>query len=296
MKRVLVFHSWGMGDMIMATPMLKSLSLSGYRLDLVTTSEINKKILKNNNFLENIYVIDKMWRILRFFGKYDYLVTTAGINPKKIRLLGKFLGVKRTFCANQRKDTHRINMNLKIVKPLLKKIDKEPYIYINNNQEVLKKYLKPSKNIGFAVGSGAKQKFKRWPYFKELIQKINGNKLIFIGPDEAELEDEFKDLGIIVKESIEDTINLISNLDLLVGNDNGLMHIGYATKINTVTIFGMTNEKETGGYRDNNENIFFDMECRPCFDPSNDYVGCSNFDCLKKLSVEKVLEKCQKYL
>jgi ADP-heptose:LPS heptosyltransferase len=188
-------------------------------------------------------------------------------------------------------------MNLEIVKPLLKKIDKEPYIYINNSQKVLEKYLKDNqKNIGFAVGSGAKQRFKRWAYFKGLIEKIDGNRLIFIGPDEIELENEFKDLGVIVKESIEDTINLISNLDLLVGNDNGLMHIGYATKVNSVTIFGMTNEKETGGYRDNSENIFFDMDCRPCFDPSTDYVGCSSFDCLKKLSVKEVLEKCQKYL
>ncbi|MEO1927634.1 MAG: glycosyltransferase family 9 protein [Nautiliaceae bacterium] len=294
--KILVFHSWGMGDMIMATPMLKSLAISGYKVDLVTTSEINRKILKGNNFLENIYVIDKMWKMMRFFGKYDYLAATAGINPKKIKFLGKFIGVKKVFCGEQQKDIHRIEMNLKIVEPLLKKIDKEPYIYINNNQEVLKKYLKPTKNIGFAVGSGSRQKFKRWPYFKELIQKIDGNKLIFIGPDEIELEEKFKDLGVIVKENIEDTINLISNLDLLIGNDNGLMHIGYATKINTVTIYGMTNEKETGGYRENNESVFLDLECRPCFDPATDYVGCDDFKCLKDLKVEEVYKRCQKFL
>jgi len=296
MNRILVFHSWGMGDMIMATPMLKSLALSGYKVDLVTTSEINKRILKNNDFLENIFVIDKIWKMIMFFKRYDYLVATAGINPKKIRLLGKLLGVKKVFCGEQEKDIHRIDMNLKIVKPLLKNVTKEPYIYINNNQEVLEKYLINQKNIGFAIGSGSRQKFKRWSYFKELIQKIDGNKLIFIGPDEKELEEEFKDLGIIVKENIENTINLISNLDLLIGNDNGLMHIGYATKINTLTIFGMTNEKETGGYRKNNESVFLNLECRPCFNPATDYVGCSDFKCLKELSVEEVYKRCQKFL
>ena len=74
------------------------------------------------------------------------------------------------------------------------------------------------------------------------------------------------------------------------------MHIGYATNINTLTIFGMTNEKETGGYREKNKNVFLDLECRPCFDSSSDYIGCNSFDCLTKLSVEKVIEKCQESL
>ena len=295
--RVLVFHSWGMGDMIMATPMLKSLALSGYKADLVTTNEINKRILKNNDFLENIFVVDKMWKMMKFFKKYDYLVATAGINPKKVRLLGKLLGVKKVFCGVQEKDIHRIEMNLKIVNPLLKDVTKEPYIYINNNQKVLEKYLKTNqKNIGFVVGTGRKQKFRRWPYFKELIQKIDGNKLIFIGPDETELEEEFKDLGIIVKENIENVITIISNLDLLIGNDSGLLHIGYATKVNSVAIFGMANEKETGGYRKNNESVFLNLECRPCFHTVISKPQCNDLKCLFNLTSKEVLNKVQKWL
>lgn len=291
--KILVIHSWGLGDLIMATPMLKSLSKSGHSVDLALFSKANGIILKKNNFLENIFYISSKLDFLRFFRKYDALVATAGTNPKKIEFLAKILGIKKVFTSFQEKDIHRIDMNLKIVKSLLKEIDKEPYIYVP--QIDVSKYLEKTTNIGFAVGSGAKQKFKRWDKFKELIKKIEGNKLIFIGPDEKELEKEFKEFKI-VKEPLENVIALISNLDLMVGNDNGLMHIAYATNINTVTAFGMTNEKETGGYRENNKSVFLEMECRPCFNPATDEIGCNSIDCLKNLEVEKVWKACQEFL
>ncbi|GAX86857.1 conserved hypothetical protein [Lebetimonas natsushimae] len=296
MKKILVIHTWGMGDLILATPMLKSLAKSGYIVDLAVFGSFAKIILKNNDFIKQIYELNSLFNLLKFFGKYDYLVSTAGTNPIKIKLLGKMLGVKRIFTLKQERNIHRIDMNLKIVKSLLKIVDKEPYIYIND----CKKYIKKGeKNIGFAVGSGAKQKFKRWDRekYKELIGRIEGNKLVFLGKDESDLEEFFKNLDVtIVKENLEDVIGIISNLNLLVGNDNGLMHIGYATKINTVTIFGMTNEKETGGYRKNNENVFLNLECRPCFDPSTDKLKCNTYECLKNLESENVWKVCQKYL
>lgn len=294
--KVLVIHSWGLGDLLLATPMLKSLHLNGYSVDLVLFSDI-KILLKDNDFINNIFVLKSKFEFVKFFKRYDYLVSTAGTNPKKIQKLNYIIGAKKVFASYQEKNIHRIDMNLKIVEDLLTTRVNEPYIYINNNSVLLKKYLKKGKNIGFAVGSGSKQKFKRWDKYRELISKVDGNKLLFIGPDEVELEKEYKNLDVtIVKESLEDSVKLISNLDLLVGNDNGLMHIGYATSINTITLYGMTNEKETGGYRKNNETIFLDMDCRPCFDPSTDRVGCDTFDCLKNLQVSEVLKRCQQFL
>ena len=298
MKKILVIHSWGIGDMIMATPMLKSLKLSGYSVDLAIFSSVNEIILKDNDFIDNIFLVNSKLDFIKFFKKYDYIVATAGTNPKKIKLLNLLIGAKEVFSSVQEKNIHRIDTNLKIVSKLITKEDREPYIYLTQNSNILEKYIAmDKKNIGFAVGSGSNQKFKRWNKYRELIEKIDGNKLIFIGPDEVELEDEFKDLDVtIVKEKLEETIKIVSKLDLLVGNDNGVMHMGYATKVNTLTVVGMTNEKETCGYRENNHHIFLDMPCRPCFDSATDRVGCKTFDCLRDLSVEKVYEQCQQYL
>jgi len=297
MKKILVIHSWGMGDMILATPMLKSLHLSGYSVDLVLFSDM-KILLQGNDFINDIFVIKSKLEFIKFFKKYDFLVSTAGTNPQKIQKLNYIIDAKKVFASSQETNVHRIDMNLKIVSDLLSTKVSEPYIYIKKETDILEKYLKKGmKNIGFAVGSGSKQKFKRWDKFQELVKKLDANKLLFIGPDEIDLEEQYKDLDVtIVKENILDTISLISQLDLLVGNDNGLMHIGYATGINTVTIYGMTNEIETGGYRKNNTSVFLPMQCRPCFDPSTDKIGCNTLECLKDLTIQEVYQKCQKYL
>jgi len=100
----------------------------------------------------------------------------------------------------------------------------------------------------------------------------------------------------IVRENILDTIAIINNLNLLIGNDNGLMHIGYALNKKTLTIFGMTNELEIGGYNKNNIAVFRKMMCRPCFDYLSDKIGCSSFDCLNSLSVKMVIKYIEKAL
>ena len=299
MKRVLVLHSWGMGDLIVATPMIKSLALSGYLVDLVLFSKVSVDLVKNSDFINEIFLVKSKFELLKFYKKYDYLISTAGTNPKKIKLLNLFIKAKKVFAKSQERDIHRIDMNIEIASPILTKVDKKPYIFIEEDKTILKKYLKKDvKNIGFAVGGTKGQKFKRWGKFKELIDRFEkANKLIFIGEDELELEDEFKNSdAMIVKESIKDVIYLISKLDLLVGNDNGLMHIGYATGIDTVTIFGMTNHKESGGYNKNNKSVFLDIFCRPCFDPSTDRIGCKGLECLKELKVDEVLKVCKQSL
>ncbi len=297
--RVLVVHSWGLGDLIMATPMLRSLHLSGHRVDLALFSSANTTVLKGNDFIDKIHLIRSKIDFVKFFKRYDALVTTAGTNPKKIASLNLLIQAKKVFASHQEKDIHRIDMNLNIVQDIAPKQIREPYIFVNDNEDILRKYLfTKRKNIAFCVGSGSKQKFKRWDGFWELATRLNNeNILVFIGPDEVDLIKKYKNLDVkIVQESLEDTIKLIANVDLAIGNDNGLMHIAYATKRDTVTIYGMTNEKETGGYYPNNETVCLDMACRPCFDPATDYVGCATFDCLHNLSVENVWKACRKFL
>jgi ADP-heptose:LPS heptosyltransferase len=83
MKKVLVFHSWGIGDLIMATPMLRTLAINGYKVDLFLTSETNSLVIKNAPFINKVFVGRSYLNIFLFFKKYDYLISTACIDPKK---------------------------------------------------------------------------------------------------------------------------------------------------------------------------------------------------------------------
>jgi ADP-heptose:LPS heptosyltransferase len=301
MKKVLVFHSWGIGDLIMTTPMLNSLYESGYSVDLVLTSKVNKSVVKEAPFLENIFFINSLFDLFKFYKKYEYFIITAGTNPKKAKLLNLIIGAKRVYASFQKSAIHRIELNLDMVDELLSKKIYKSYVYLNNNEEILKKYLsKNKKNIGFAIGSGYKQKFKRWDIekFIKLMKMFDENKMIFIGPEEKELKNKLENQENIkiVQENFEDSVKLISNLDFLVGNDNGLMHVGYSLGIRTFTIFGMSDEKESGGYDNNkNHNIYLDLDCRPCFHTKYKKIRCVDYKCLNNLSVDFVFNEIKKY-
>jgi ADP-heptose:LPS heptosyltransferase len=105
--------------------------------------------------------------------------------------------------------------------------------------------------IVFHIGSGKGQAFRRWPVGRfvqlaEQYQAISPNMtLVLTGmPYEKQLLDEFlttyagdaidgSNLG-----TIEKTAAVLSEADLLVSNDTGVMHLGAAMGTPTVGIFG----------------------------------------------------------
>lgn len=300
MKKVLVLHTWGMGDMIMATPMLRSLFENGYQVDLIVTTIVNLKVIKNADFINRIFLIKNIFQYLKFAFKYDYLIVTTGTNLNKIKHLNLIIRAKNILTGTPKKNEHRIISNLNIINSIVTHKSDKTFISIEKDSKVLDKYITSSEKVyGFAIGSGSNQKFKRWPIDKwiSLIECFDGIKLVFIGPDEMDLQEKL--LGIenikIVRENLEDTIMLISSLDYLIGTDNGIMHIGYALEIKTFTLFGMTNPLEIGGYsKVLNRNISLNLNCAPCFYSENSLVSCDTLDCLNNLSVEYVYNKIDK--
>ncbi|MEA3419666.1 MAG: glycosyltransferase family 9 protein, partial [Campylobacterota bacterium] len=176
-----------------------------------------------------------------------------------------------------------------------------PSITLPSSAAWKENYIKPNGfNIGFAVGSGKAQKFKRWDFnnFVDLAKRLqadNINCLLIIGPDEVDLHQKAQVENIqIVEESLLQTALVISKLNMLVGNDNGMMHIGYATNITTLTIFGMTDERIIGGYNDRNHVFSLPMECRPCFRSEVGKIKCDNTVCLSNIDVDSVYKKIKK--
>ena len=82
---------------------------------------------------------------------------------------------------------------------------------------------------------------------------------------------------------------LAARAELFVGNDSGIAHIAAAVNTPTVVIFGSSNRDHWRPWTDApNEIVYENLPCQPC-------AGhfCKEFDepqCIKKVSVEKVLE------
>ena len=301
-QRVLVFHSWGIGDLVMATPMLQSLQASGHTVDLCLTSSAPKALLKEHEIVENIFIHTTRSSLVRFImqhrNRYDAFIVTSGINIRKAKLLALLLNA-RLYAKTTNTKIHRIDDNLENVSTLITTKVQSVHIALTSEQKFSRSYLHPTKpNIALAIGSGKNQTFKRWPFarFLELSKKLEaaGSQVLFlIGPDEPELlKKAEKAQCCIVKEPLEQIVLLISKLDLLVGNDNGLMHLGYATTIETITIFGMTDEHVIGGYNTRrNHTIALELDCRPCFSSEIGKIQCQDTICLNRIKVDYLFNK-----
>jgi ADP-heptose:LPS heptosyltransferase len=105
------------------------------------------------------------------------------------------------------------------------------------------------KSIGFHPGAG---KFpNQWDVnrFIELIQRFQNeiNPMFFVtyGPKDSEPVEKLhsvfgKEIVIIKEKSIRNVAAIIDNLDLMITNDTGVMHVAAATRVPVLSLFGPT--------------------------------------------------------
>ncbi|MEX1997112.1 MAG: glycosyltransferase family 9 protein [Candidatus Andersenbacteria bacterium] len=111
------------------------------------------------------------------------------------------------------------------------------------------------KIIGFHVGSAPQFHWKRWPleYFaaigRQLIER-NAHILLLGSLDEIGPMKKMRRLlgsdTTIITADLLTTAAIMQHCRVLVSNDSGLMHVGAATGVKTLGLFGPTDEKKTG--------------------------------------------------
>lgn len=92
------------------------------------------------------------------------------------------------------------------------------------------------------------------------------------------------------KLKINESVALIACCQLLIGVDTGLTHVGSALELPTVALFGSTNPY-TAGDTPLTQVLYDQLPCSPCHrHPSCD----GKFDCMRQLTVERVLTAAEK--
>jgi heptosyltransferase-2 len=136
-------------------------------------------------------------------------------------------------------------------------------------------------NPGATFGSA-----KRWhperfaEVAKWFIKDRGGSVLLFGGKAEVKVVEEIEYLirrdslwtlwsdsllNLSGKTSLRELITLISECDLLLTNDSGPMHIGYAVGTPLISIFGSTDPDLTGYKDEGNIVMNSTIKCSPCF-------------------------------
>lgn len=321
--RILIIHSYGMGDMIMFTPSLKQLieKYPGATIDILVFQKMASEPIKYCNNVHTIYYSDlNIINILHIIRKlrrncYDMSIFTSGTNTLKAGLFSFFVNVKErigeyrkypslfyTKNIKYQEKLHRVENNILLVSGDITNIQLPLFcidntVKMNNTMNTNDVFI-----IGIHPGSNVKFKERRWSkdYFITLInllkQEYKCEILLFGGPDEideARYIEKYTEVSLISGRSLQDVASLISQCDLFINTDSGLGHIASCFDIETFTIFGPAKEYKTRPYSDKAHIVKLNLDCQPCYG-TNRVKSCKDYKCLNELFPENVFSQIVK--
>lgn len=165
--------------------------------------------------------------------------------------------------------------------------------------------------IGFHPGSAQGFAWKRWPIdrFAEVARALyernpNSVFLIFGGSDEEQQKRELADMinqqapaiAFHITAPLLTTAGIMKHCKLFISNDSGLMHIASALDIPTISLFGPTDERQTGP-RSHHSVVLRAPETVPVYNTeSAPSFGNTPHPSMLAISVKQVLDKSSQYV
>lgn len=157
------------------------------------------------------------------------------------------------------------------------------------------------------IQPGARWLNKRWPVenYAELIRLLAGDKPEFRVAIMGSRDD--KEAGAVLaqaapercldltgKVSLPEMIEWIRLSEFMISNDTGPMHVAAALGKPVAAVFGPTEPRRTGPYRQLQNVVRIDLPCAPCM---KSYCTYSRpMECLKAISPQMVYERVTKVM
>jgi len=137
---------------------------------------------------------------------------------------------------------------------------------------------------------------KRWPYFTELASVLPD--VVVVGtPDDLTLKDgapmnfPAHVRSLVGQLSLRETAEVMASAGVVVGNDSGLSHIAAAVGTPTIMLFGPTPHESLGSMPPNVKVLRGGLACEPCWF-RNRFRACGRkIECLSTLSLEVVMRE-----
>lgn len=279
---ILVFSNTALGDTLLSTPAIKSLrdSFLNARITLFVHKNIYP-LLEGAEYIDNFIVYHGGYK--KFFAtvmqlrhtKPDIALLFHSNGPQDIPMA--IMSGAKTILKTPTKSSYRHYLSYEFTKKeqhviedrldLLRSIGGEK---LTTRMVLAQRYYEDKKReifeadkkvIGFQPG--AANIYKMWPIqnFKELAAMLLAkypNALIAVtgSRKEHKLGEAIKEvnseriINFCGKFAIESLPKLISEMDVLVTNDTGTMHVAIALGVPTVELFGTTDPKGVGAYQD----------------------------------------------
>ena len=307
MKRILIELPTWLGDCVMATPAIHNIRTLYPDAQLVFFgSFVSIELFKHYPNTERLIVDDSkkssnrllnLYRLARSLGKFELALSFRSSFASKWFLFCLSAQHKAIYQRISETDTHQvIRYNDFINQALTQKTEPSDLeLFIRAPETHLPKPLLGI-NPGSTYGSA-----KRWypSEFAKMAVALHQQFDIVIlgGPKETDIAGDIAQLlsesdvenfvNLSGKMSIEQLVEQISQLDILITNDSGPMHVAAAFKVKTAAIFGPTNHIETHQWHNPNELILRkDMPCAPCMKRE---CPLQHHRCMKDITAQDVL-------
>jgi ADP-heptose:LPS heptosyltransferase len=331
-QKILVIRPGGIGDAALLYPALRVLREDFRDAEInVLAEKRNVGILKCCPYINNMFLYDlrppiELLKALK--GNYDMVIDTEQWH--RLTAVASYLTkapIRIGFHTNERAElfTHPVSYRhdeyevysfLGLISAITgEKYDfdeSEPFIPLDPNliSRICPSILGFRKRWGSVVGvfTGATVPERRWGVdnFAGVSKGLSkeGIRTVIVGGS-AELKDarEFERiagrenvLSFVGKTSLMETAAVISQVDLFITGDTGLMHIAYGVGTPTISLFGAGIQKKWAPVGKNHITINKNLFCSPCtrfgYTPKCPY----DIKCLKDITVEEVKESALRLL
>jgi heptosyltransferase-2 len=129
---------------------------------------------------------------------------------------------------------------------------------------------------------------KRWPYFKELSERLGLQAVILGSGNDAEAARGIVGRNLVGETTLDEAIDLIAGAAFVVSNDSGLMHVAAALGRPQVALFGSSSPEHTPPLSAAARVLWLHIECSPCYQRE---CPLGHFRCMRELTVDLVLQE-----
>lgn len=283
LKNVLVVSNTGLGDTILSSPAIKTLRKSFP--DIKITFMINKMmyplykefgyvddfILYGTGILNQLKIVQEIRQreidtifLFHSNGPEDVFFSMLSGASNILKVTDNVDHPFKKIFLNQpnRKHQHIIETKIDLVQLYAPKVI-DTTMEIGYKPKIEKKVDTNRKRVGLQVG--AQDLYKIWPIekFIRLAQELDREgsvQFVLLGatPMEKSYTDRFMKevkskhsiINVCCKTSITELADTIKNLDILITNDTGALHLAIALKVPTISLFGPTDYQIYGPYQD----------------------------------------------
>ena len=334
-KRIIVTFLMHLGDLALTTPFLHVLRQAAPQAHITyLVDEKLKDVVENNPNIDEVMTIDKKGHDDSIFALYEFAETISkGNYDVLINLHPNERTSFIDFCA---KVPVKVGFSHFLFRPFLTKVTPlnrqlhaaDMYIDVlsqlgitnieNNGLEIfpsiedkktaaefwLKQQITPQdKVIGFNIGSAVET--KRWApgRYAQVADKLaaEGYKTVFYGGSMDEemvnkASSYMKTKPIIATGcfTIGELAAVMQRCSLIITNDSGPMHLASSQKVPILALYGPSNIDLYGPYTKKATVVTALPPCTGCAKAMRH--KCDDMQCMKRLTVEQVVEAAEKWL